>query len=109
MMGFSAAAVEAALVTFFGRKSSVVVTNVPGPSQHLHFAGRTIERLLFWVPQAGGIALGVSVMSYAGTVVLGVLSDTASLPDPDGFARRFEAELAALGLDSPDGRDDPAG
>jgi diacylglycerol O-acyltransferase len=109
MMGFSAAAVEAALVAFFGRKSSVVVTNVPGPSQRLHFAGRTIERLLFWVPQAGGIALGVSVMSYAGTVVLGVLSDTASLPDPDGFVRRFEAELVALGLDSPDGRGDPAG
>ncbi len=107
LMGFSAAAVEAALVRFFGRKSSIVVTNVPGPREHLHFAGRRIERLLFWVPQAGGIALGVSVMSYAGAVVLGVLSDSGSLADPYRLVRGFERELSELGLETPDGRRGP--
>lgn len=96
-MGFSARAVESALVWFFGRKSSLVMTNVPGPRQPLQLGGRTINRLLFWVPQAGGIAVGVSVISYAGTVILGVLSDGGSLAEPRRLVDAFEAQLEAYG------------
>ncbi len=96
-MGFSARLVESALVRFFGKKSSLVMTNVPGPREPLRLGGRIIDRLLFWVPQAGGIAVGVSVISYAGTVVLGVLSDGGSLADPQRLVDAFEAELEAYG------------
>lgn len=96
-MGFSARLVESALVRFFGKKSSLVMTNVPGPREPLRLGGRTIDRLLFWVPQAGGIAIGVSVISYAGTVVMGVLSDAGSLPEPGRLVDAFETELEAYG------------
>lgn len=96
-MGFSARLVESALVRFFGKKSSLVMTNVPGPKEPLHLGGRTINRLLFWVPQAGGIAVGVSVISYAGTVIMGVLSDGGSLAEPRLLVDAFEAELDAYG------------
>lgn len=98
VMGVTARSVEAALVRFFATKSSLVMTNVPGPAESLHLGGRRIDRLMFWVPQAGGLGLGVSVLSYAGTVVVGILADTGTLPDPGGLVTAFEAELAAFGV-----------
>jgi hypothetical protein len=75
------------------------MTNVPGPREHLKFLGATIEENMFWVPQSGDIGLGVSVLSYAGGVQFGVISDTLLCPDPehiiDGFAPEFE-RLALL-------------
>ena len=78
---------------FFGKKSSLVMTNVPGPRQTLRFGGRAIDRLMFWVPQAGGIAIGISVISYDGNVTVGVLADQASLADPASLVRRLEQAL----------------
>ena len=98
VMGFSAAAVESALVRFFGRKSSLVMTNVPGPRKPLHFGGRRIERIMFWVPQAGGIGLGVSIMSYHGSVTLGVVSDVGSLDEPQQLVDAFGRELGSYGV-----------
>ena len=98
VMGFSARVVESLLVRFFGRKSSLVMTNVPGPSEPLSFGGRSISKLLFWVPQAGGIAVGVSVISYGGELTVGVLADDASLPDPMLLIEAYEKELAAYGV-----------
>jgi hypothetical protein len=95
-MGWSAAIVERALVSFFARKASAVTTNVPGPSDLLTFAGVPIERVVFWVPQAGAIGLGFSLMSYRGSVTVGVLSDTAVVPDPARLVADVEAELAAF-------------
>ncbi len=99
VMGVTAAVVERALLWFFGRKSSLVMTNVPGPREPLHFGGRAIDRIMFWVPQAGGIAIGVSVISYAGTVTVGVLADDGSLPDPEELVIAYEDELAGYGVD----------
>lgn len=95
-MGWSGRAVETALVRFFAAKSSAVITNVPGPRTALHFGGRRIGRIMFWVPQAGGIGLGISLLSYAGSVQVGVLADTALLADPHDFVASFENELAAM-------------
>ncbi len=92
-MGLTARIVESAIVWFFGKKSSLVMTNVPGPRQTLRFGGRAIDRLMFWVPQSGGIAVGISVISYAGQVTVGVLADEASLEDPKSLVRRVEQAL----------------
>ncbi len=98
VMGFSAAIVETALVKFFGRKSSVVMTNVPGPRSHLHFGGTRVSRIMFWVPQAGGIAVGVSLITYAGSARIGVLADEGSLPDPGALVEAFRRQLGLLGV-----------
>lgn len=98
VMGVTARAVETALVRFFAAKSSLVMTNVPGPADPLHLGGRRIDRLMFWVPQAGGLGLGVSVLSYAGTVVVGILADTGTLADPGVLVAAFEDELVAYGV-----------
>lgn len=88
--------VEGPLIEFFTEKASMVVTNVPGPSEHLSFAGAPIEGVLVWAPCSGSLGLTVSIFSYAGEVTVGFMADTALLPDPAPLARAYEAELDRL-------------
>ncbi|MCB9758469.1 MAG: wax ester/triacylglycerol synthase family O-acyltransferase [Alphaproteobacteria bacterium] len=95
-MGQAPAAVEGQIVRLFGQKASAVMTNVPGPRQPLRLAGEQVAGVMFWVPQSGGVGLGVSIFSYAGKVLLGINADAAILPDPHEIIRGAEAEFAAL-------------
>jgi WS/DGAT/MGAT family acyltransferase len=98
-MGLLPSRLEALGVRFFTHKTSMVLTNVVGPRTTLSLAGSPIERILFWVPQAGDIGLGISIISYRGLVSIGVMADTLRVPDPDRLVHRIEEELAALGAD----------
>jgi hypothetical protein len=92
---------EAPFLHFFSDKASLVLTNVPGPRQRLHLDGREIRRLMFWVPQSGTIGLGISIISYAGDVVVGVMSDGSVIEHPDEVVTAFEAEFEALARSIP--------
>lgn len=87
---------EGPLIEFFTEKASMVVTNVPGPSEPLSFAGAPIEGVLVWAPCSGSLGLTVSIFSYAGEVTAGFMADTALLDDPAPLARVYEAELERL-------------
>lgn len=78
------------------RKASAVVSNVPGTREPRYLAGCRILEQMFWVPQAGNIGLGISVVSYAGQVQFGVVADEAILTEPDAFLQDCLAELDAL-------------
>ncbi len=80
----------------FGMKATVVMTNVPGPEQPLFLAGAPLGRVLAWVPQIAGIGIGLSVLSYAGAVTLGVTTDSGVVADPWELVAGFEVELAEL-------------
>ncbi len=71
------------LLHALARNGTAVMTNVPGPPQPLYFAGAAIDRFLFWVPQSGDIGMGVSILSYAGQVQFGLITDRGLCPDPD--------------------------
>jgi diacylglycerol O-acyltransferase / wax synthase len=86
---------------FFTRKASLVVTNVPGPRHRLHLAGHAIEHAMFWVPHPATLGVGVSILTYAGEVRIGVRADVAVLPAPERLVAAFERELAALTAASP--------
>lgn len=92
--GLSPQELHGTLVDFFGKKLTAVMTNVPGPPMPLYLAGRRIDELMFWVPQSGRLGLGISIISYAGKVYLGVATDAGLVPDPDeiieGFYREFD-------------------
>ncbi|GAB2874657.1 wax ester/triacylglycerol synthase family O-acyltransferase [Pseudoduganella ginsengisoli] len=87
------------LLEALAANASMVVTNVHGPDHARYLAGQRITRQLFWVPQSGGIGLGISLLSYAGQLNFGVAADARRIPDPDRipqlFARQFEALLLA--------------
>ena len=80
----------------FGVKATAVMTNVPGPEQPLFLAGAPLSRVLAWVPQIAGIGIGLSVLSYAGAVTLGVTTDSGVVADPWELVAGFEMELAEL-------------
>lgn len=86
------------LVTVLAKNASAVMTNVPGPQQPLYMAGAKIERFMFWVPQAGDIGMGVSILSYDGHVQFGLITDRGLCPDPERVIARFEPEFEKLVL-----------
>jgi WS/DGAT/MGAT family acyltransferase len=88
--------VQQAMLGIFARKATAVMTNVPGPAQALHFCGATVERVMFWVPQSGDIGVGVSILSYAGQVQFGLITDAGLCPDPEAVVAQFEPEFQQL-------------
>ncbi len=85
----------------FYRKASAVVSNVPGTPDARYIAGCRITEQMFWVPQAGDIGLGVSIVSYAGQVQFGVVADESVLADPEIFLQDCLQELSELPGGSP--------
>jgi WS/DGAT/MGAT family acyltransferase len=96
VLGGTAAAVEMSVVNLLGRNSTAVMTNVPGPREPLALCGRRIEDLIFWVPRSGRLALGVSMLSYAGAVRLGVATDRQVIADPEVIVEGFHMALEEL-------------
>jgi hypothetical protein len=84
------------LIDVFANKCTCVLTNVPGPSHRITLAGRRIHDLMFWVPQRSRIGIGISLLSFSGTLRLGVISDAALMPDPQALVAAFDAELGEL-------------
>jgi diacylglycerol O-acyltransferase len=87
-----------AMLNLFGKKTTAVMTNVPGPREKLKLLGSTLEQSMFWVPQSGDIGLGVSILSYGGGVQFGVITDTKLCPEPQKIIDEFAPEFAKLSL-----------
>jgi WS/DGAT/MGAT family acyltransferase len=87
-----------AIAGMFQRKTTAVMTNVPGPRDKLKLLGSTLEQSMFWVPQSGDVGMGVSILSYGGGVQFGLITDTKLCPDPQKIIDEFEPEFAKLAL-----------
>lgn len=88
--------VQHAMLNVFAKKATAVMTNVPGPAQALKFCGSTVEKVMFWVPQSGDIGMGVSILTYAGRVQFGLITDTGLCPDPEAIIANFAPEFEKL-------------
>lgn len=86
------------MLNLFSKKTTAVMTNVPGPREKLKFCGATLEQSMFWVPQSGDVGLGVSILSYGGGVQFGVITDSALCPEPQRIIDEFVPEFARLSL-----------
>jgi len=97
-MGSGPVLLQDAMLQALARNATAVMTNVPGPQAPLWLAGERIDSLMFWVPQAGDIGLGVSILSYNGSVRFGVVADRGLCPDPDRISARFGDEYEKIVL-----------
>ena len=88
--------VQHAMLNIFAKKATAVMTNVPGPAQALKFCGATVEKVMFWVPQSGDIGMGVSILTYAGRVQFGLITDSGLCPDPEAIIANFAPEFEKL-------------
>lgn len=96
MLGVMPTGIEHAALEALCSMATMVITNVPGPRQSNSLAGKPVRRAMFWVPEAAGLGMGISILSYAGAVQLGVISDAGLVPDPEVLAAAFDAECAEL-------------
>jgi WS/DGAT/MGAT family acyltransferase len=95
-MGVAPEIIKERTLEALAANASVVATNVRGSEQPRYFAGKRMTRQMFWVPQSGGIGIGVSILSYAGQVSFGVVSDARRVPDPEVVAQNFTIEFETL-------------
>lgn len=86
------------MLNLFAKKTTAVMTNVPGPREKLKFCGSTLEQSMFWVPQSGDVGLGVSILSYGGGVQFGVITDSTLCPEPQRIIDEFVPEFAKLSI-----------
>jgi diacylglycerol O-acyltransferase / wax synthase len=96
VMGAGPIQLENLALSLFGSKATAVMTNVPGPRETLYLAGAPIRGIQFWVPQSGRLGLGISILSYAGQVTIGIATDAALVPDPEKIVAAFHDEFDLL-------------
>ena len=84
------------LSDLFLKKTTAVMTNVPGPTEPIVFCGSTLRQSIFWVPSSGNVGVGVSIVSYAGGVQFGLITDSQRCPDPQKIIDRFTPEFERL-------------
>ena len=92
-VGYGPKVLQEQVTQLLSSNATAVMTNVPGPQHPLYLAGRRIVELDFWVPQSGGIGMGVSILSYDGRIQFGVITDAGLVPDPARIVERFADEF----------------
>lgn len=98
-VGHLPADLQRRIVELFGTKASGVVTNLPGPEAPLALAGEPLRSFMFWVPRSGRLGLGLSLLSYAGDVRLGIAADRRRVGDPEALLEDFLECAAELGVE----------
>ncbi|PJE22340.1 MAG: wax ester/triacylglycerol synthase family O-acyltransferase [Mycobacterium sp.] len=73
-----------------------VATNVPGPRRPLRIMGRQVTGLYPVPPLAMDLRTGVAMLSYAGDLFFGILTDYDAVGDVDQLARGIEAAIRRL-------------
>ncbi|MDR7306700.1 wax ester/triacylglycerol synthase family O-acyltransferase [Rhodoferax saidenbachensis] len=74
--------------------ANLVISNVPGPQVPLYLAG---ARMLSFHPMSivvHGIALNITIQTYAGSVEFGVIADRDALPQVEDLTGALEAAFA---------------
>jgi WS/DGAT/MGAT family acyltransferase len=94
--GIVPAIVQQEILDYLANKATAVMTNLPGPQEPLTFAGAPLKQLMFWVPQSGNVSMGVSILSFAGGVQFGLITDAGLTPDPERIVERFALEFNRL-------------
>jgi WS/DGAT/MGAT family acyltransferase len=88
--------IESQFFKLYHAKATAVLTNVPGPQQPLYMAGGQLRTMMGWVPQAGKVGLGISIMSYDGQVHVGVNTNAKLVPDAATIIKYFHVEFEEL-------------
>jgi diacylglycerol O-acyltransferase / wax synthase len=78
------------------RLVNTFVTNLRGPPQPLRFLGAEVDDVVALGLVAGNVAVGFTVLSYAGNLTIAVVVDPEVVGDPQPLADALDAELVRL-------------
>jgi len=93
LFGHTPYGVEQVVLDLFASKGTLVVTNLAGPNLPLFLAGRRLRGLISWPPESGNVALGLSIISFDGNLVIGVLADAGLVAEPEFLIEEIDREL----------------
>jgi WS/DGAT/MGAT family acyltransferase len=77
---------------------NAVLSNVPGPAEPLYLLGRRVQAAYPAIPLAQGHGLSIGVLSYCGSLHVGLYADPEIVPDLVAVARDFASAFDALRL-----------
>jgi diacylglycerol O-acyltransferase / wax synthase len=80
------------------QRVNVTTASIPGPTKPMYLAGARMLEVVPVLPLIGKVALGVGVVSYAGTFAIGITADRDAYPDLERFTAGVRDELHALGI-----------
>lgn len=95
-LSVSPAAVATFLTNFFANKSVGVLTNVPGPTGRMTFAGVEVRQVMGFAPCSGDQPMTATIFTYNNDVTIGFAADAALLDDLHGLVDLVVDEVGAL-------------
>jgi diacylglycerol O-acyltransferase len=98
-LSMAPSAVAEALTNFFANKAVGVLTNVPGPTGRIAFAGAPVRQVLGFAPCSGDQPMTATIFTYDGQVTIGFAGDRALVPDLRSLVDDVVAEVHALTAD----------
>ena len=78
------------------RAGNLMISNVPGPTFPLYFAGMRMEAVHPLGPVIDGVALNITVQSYLDSLFVGMNACATAVPDLPALARAMAKELDHL-------------
>ncbi len=75
---------------------NVIISNVPGPREPLHWNGMKLSGMYPLSAIADGYALNITLVSYAGNLEFGITADRTALPKVQRLIDHLEDALAEL-------------
>jgi diacylglycerol O-acyltransferase len=96
VLGVTHPRIQEVAIKVLETRATAVMSNVIGPKERIYLAGARLGALICFVPQSGHVGLGVTMLSYAGQVRLGTLTDERLVPDPETIIAGFHAEFEEL-------------
>ena len=95
-MSQTPAAVAMFLTNFFANKTLGVLTNVPGPSNEMTFAGTPVRQVIGFAPCSGDQPITTTIFSYNATVTIGFATDAKLVPDPQTLVDLVVEEVGTM-------------
>ncbi|XP_046400941.1 uncharacterized protein LOC124167164 isoform X2 [Ischnura elegans] len=88
------------LLNALTKKYSVTISNIPGPtgSDGFRLWGQEVEGFIIWRPQQANTSVSLSLMTYKGTIRLGVMADQQLSPQHSSIATAFGTQISDLAL-----------
>ncbi|HEX3461442.1 MAG TPA: wax ester/triacylglycerol synthase family O-acyltransferase [Acidimicrobiales bacterium] len=78
------------------RAGNLMISNIPGPTFPLYFAGMRMEAVHPLGPIIDGVALNITVQSYRDSLFVGMNACATAVPDLPALARAMTKELGHL-------------
>lgn len=94
--GFRMSEVEDQITRQLAKKTTLLLSFAPQPTEPLYFCGQRLEHWLFWPAQAGLQRLCFGLSATSDQLRLGVTVDAGSAADPRRLTQAFDQALAEI-------------